>query len=79
VLAALWLAVSAAGVCRWRRDRAVGRQDDQLRALLAGRVPLPRTAPDDASPVSARRDDELGEGRRVARGGGQPHPVAHSH
>jgi hypothetical protein len=33
---------------RWRQDRAIGRRDDQLRALLSGViVPAPRRAADD--------------------------------
>jgi hypothetical protein len=42
VLGSLWGTVSLAALRHWRRDHAVARQDDQLRALLAGRIPLPR-------------------------------------
>jgi hypothetical protein len=48
VLLSLWGTVSVAALRHWRRDHAVARQDDQLRALLAGKVPLPRAAGDDA-------------------------------
>jgi hypothetical protein len=47
VLLSLWGTVSLAALRRWRREHAVARRDDQLRALLAGKVPLPRTASDD--------------------------------
>ena len=47
MLLSLWGMVSLAAVRHWRRDHAVARQDDQLRALLAGKVPLPRAAVDD--------------------------------
>jgi hypothetical protein len=47
-LLALWGGVSLAASRSWWRHRAVERRDDQLRALLAGRVvPAPRVAPDD--------------------------------
>ena len=46
MLLSLWGTVSLAGLRRWRREHAVARRDDQLRALLAGKVPLPRPAPD---------------------------------
>ena len=48
MLLSLWGSVSVAGLRRWRREHAVARRDDQLRALLAGKVPLPRL-PADAS------------------------------
>ena len=47
MLLSLWGTVSVAALRRWRVQHAVTRRDDQLRALLAGRVPLPRTAADD--------------------------------
>jgi hypothetical protein len=51
VLLSLWGTVSLAALRHWRMRHAVTRQDDQLRALLAGRVPLPRGAADDRSAV----------------------------
>ena len=59
MLLSLWGTVSAAALRRWLTQHAVERQDDQLRALLAGKVPLPRAAADDIAvsqprPVSAR-------------------------
>ena len=47
MLLSLWGTVSAAALRRWRVQHAVTRRDDQLRALLAGKVPLPRTSSDD--------------------------------
>ena len=47
MLLSLWGTVSVAALRHWQRDHAVARQDDQLRALLAGKVPLPRAAGDD--------------------------------
>ncbi|MDX6197027.1 MAG: hypothetical protein QOJ79_178 [Actinomycetota bacterium] len=47
MLLSLWGTVSLAALRRWRQEHAVARRDDQLRALLAGRVPLPRAAADD--------------------------------
>ena len=46
VLLSLWGTVSVAALRRWRLEHAVARRDDQLRALLAGKVPLPRQAPE---------------------------------
>lgn len=55
MLMSLWGSVSLAALRRWRREHAVARRDDQLRALLAGGVvPLPRPAADDA-PVAVER------------------------
>jgi hypothetical protein len=49
LLLTLWGSFSVGAMRRWRQDRAVGRRDDQLRALLAGIVvPAPRKATDDA-------------------------------
>jgi hypothetical protein len=55
LLLTLWGGFSVGAMRRWRLDRAVGRRDDQLRALLSGViVPAPRKAADDApSRVSA--------------------------
>jgi hypothetical protein len=53
VLLSLWGTVSLAGLRRWRREHAVARRDDQLRALLAGKVPLPRLP---ADPAAAERE-----------------------
>ena len=48
LLLSLWGGMSLAALRRWRREHAVARRDDQLRALLAGRVvPVPRPAADD--------------------------------
>jgi hypothetical protein len=54
VLLSLWGTVSLAAVRHWRHEHAIARRDDQLRALLAGKVPLPRTAPD-TMPAPVRR------------------------
>ena len=54
MLLSLWGTVSVGALLHWRRDHAVARQDDQLRALLAGRVPLPRAAGDEV-PAPMRR------------------------
>jgi hypothetical protein len=54
VLLSLWGTVSLAALRHWRREHAIARRDDQLRALLAGEVPLPRTAGDDV-PAPLRR------------------------
>ncbi|MCU1589325.1 MAG: hypothetical protein JWP11_581 [Frankiales bacterium] len=55
MLLSLWGGVSLAAMRRWWHERAVGHQDDQLRALLAGRVvPLPRQAPDNVLPQADR-------------------------
>ena len=53
MLLSLWGTVSLAGLRRWRREHAVARRDDQLRALLAGKVPLPRLP---ADPTAAERE-----------------------
>ena len=51
LLLSLWGGVSLAALRRWRREHAVARRDEQLRALLAGRLvsgmPVPRPAADD--------------------------------
>ena len=55
-LLSLWGSVSVGALLRWRREHAVARRDDQLRALLAGKVPLPRAAADELSaPVRPAR------------------------
>ena len=54
MLLSLWGTVSVAGLRRWRLQHAVARRDDQLRALLAGRIPLPRAAVDEL-PAPVRR------------------------
>ena len=54
MLLSLWGTVSLAALRRWRHEHAVARRDDQLRALLAGKVPLPRTAGDEL-PAPVRR------------------------
>ncbi|MDT7536937.1 MAG: hypothetical protein QOI82_522 [Actinomycetota bacterium] len=54
MLLSLWGTVSLAAVRHWRHEHAIARRDDQLRALLAGKVPLPRTAPD-TMPAPVRR------------------------
>ena len=49
-LLSLWGGVSLGALRRWRREHAVARRDEQLRALLAGGVvpvPSPRTAGDE--------------------------------
>jgi hypothetical protein len=53
VLLSLWGTVSLAALRRWRQEHAVAHRDDQLRALLAGRVPLPRATADEVR-ASAR-------------------------
>ncbi|MDT7573171.1 MAG: hypothetical protein QOE05_3345 [Actinomycetota bacterium] len=47
MLLSLWGTVSLAALRHWRHEHAIARRDDQLRALLAGKVPLPRAAPDE--------------------------------
>jgi hypothetical protein len=54
VLLSLWGGVSLTALRRWRREHAVARRDDALRALLAGRIPLPRAAAEEA-PAPVRR------------------------
>ena len=56
MLLSLWGTVSVGALRRWRREHAVARRDDQLRALLAGRVPLPRAAPEATSATVADRE-----------------------
>jgi hypothetical protein len=48
LLLTLWGSFSVGAMRRWWQDRAIGRRDDQLRALLSGViVPAPRRAADD--------------------------------
>ena len=47
MLLSLWGTVSLAALRHWRHEHARSRRDDQLRALLAGKIPLPRAAVDD--------------------------------
>lgn len=54
MLLSLWGGVSLTALRRWRREHAVARRDDALRALLAGRIPLPRAAAEEA-PAPVRR------------------------
>jgi hypothetical protein len=63
LLVGLWAAVGVAGARGLLARRPAARRDAQLRALLSGavvsggatgRVPAPRTAPDEA-PAPARR------------------------